>query len=198
MRWPSLEPFFSNCDSQDKLRWRSLTPASTWQGRNVTKERGRNVPVMRDGPQQLLKRSVMRCLSIYELCKGSRRQFRPSTLIQKKIKSPVAEMYSRQQHKRWHLKGSTLVKCTGYINSVWLKALLAFTVWAWMYNNETVRRRERVERGGDGQKEQRWGGGGDRRGSLSCLSWVWKASLSCEHCHILSVLIPLAPPTRLW
>lgn len=78
--------FFYNCDSQDKLRWRSLIPASTWQGRNVTKERGRNVPVMRDGPQQPLKRSVMRCLSIYELCKGSRRQFRPSTLIQKKKK----------------------------------------------------------------------------------------------------------------
>lgn len=75
-------------------------------------------------------------------------------------------MYSQQQHKRWHLKGSTLVKCTGYINSVWLKALLAFTVWVWMYNYETERKdgeereegreqkkaEEREKRGGKGER----------------------------------------------
>lgn len=77
-------------------------------------------------------------------------------------------MYSQQQHKRWHLKGSTLVKCTGYINSVWLKALLAFTVWVWMYNYETERKdgEEREEgRSRENkrkQKRERRGGEGER------------------------------------
>lgn len=77
-------------------------------------------------------------------------------------------MCSQQQHKRWHLKGSTLVKCTGYINSVWLKALLAFTVWVWMYNYETERKdgEEREEgRSRENkrtQKRERRGGEGER------------------------------------
>lgn len=69
-----------------------------------------------------------------------------------------------------------------------------------MRRREGKRESGELRRRADEQKEQRWGGGGKTRGSLSCppTPQVRKASLSCEHCNILSVLIPLAPPTHHW
>lgn len=92
-------------------------------------------------------------------------------------------MYSQQQHKRWHLKGSTLAKCSGYINSVCLKALLAFTVWAWMYNNETERedgeeREEGRQRAKKKSKERRRRESFMSPLSLKCLPFMWALSSS--------------------
>lgn len=102
-------------------------------------------------------------------------------------------MHSRQQHKRWHLKGSTLVKCTGYINSAWLKALLAFTVWVWMYNYETEGGRGGREDRGQNKRKQK-----ERERRVFHVSPGFsEVSLSCEHCHRSSVLVPFcsdSPP----
>lgn len=134
----------------------------------------------------------MRCLSIYELCRAAEGNLRRAT---PKINARWLRCIHGQQHKRWHLKGSTLAKCTGYINSVWLKALLAFTVWVWMYNNEAARARtgiggvagremtnkkEAEERGGGGDDE--WGGSFMSTLSLKGLPFMWALSYSvCSH-----------------
>lgn len=48
--------------------------------------------------------------------------------------------------------------------------------------------------GGNGWREGEQKQAKEGEQSLSCLPWVSEASLSCEHCHISSVLYPFAPP----
>lgn len=138
----------------------------------------------------------MRCLSIYELCRAAGGNLSRAT---PKINARWLRCIHGQQHKRWHLKGSTLAKCTGYINSVWLKALLAFTVWVWMYNNEAARvrmgiggvagremtnKKEAEERGGGDGGVGLGGRGGSFMSPLSLkgLPFMWALSYSvCSH-----------------
>lgn len=109
-------------------------------------------------------------------------------------------MYSQQRHKRWHLKGSTLVKCTRYINSVWLKALLAFTIGFRMYNNEGEAKAGREGARGVRQMQQKDAivRGGEERKRESFMSLL---SLKRPPFHVsivifylFSVHLPHLPP----